>query len=42
LPRNTGTVTLERRQWQTPESFAFGDAQLKPLRAGETLPWRQV
>jgi dihydroorotase len=42
LPRNTGTVTLERQQWQTPESFPFGDAQLKPLRAGETLPWRQV
>lgn len=42
LPRNSGTVTLERREWTSPESFPFGDAQLKPLRAGETLSWRQV
>ena len=42
LPRNSGTVTLERKTWTSPESFPFGDAQLKPLRAGETLSWRQV
>jgi dihydroorotase len=42
LPRNSGTVTLERQEWTSPESFPFGDAQLKPLRAGETLSWRQV
>ena len=42
LPRNTGTVTLRRDSWTPPESFAFGEAELKPLRAGETLPWRLV
>ncbi|OSZ64775.1 dihydroorotase [Hydrogenophaga sp. IBVHS2] len=42
LPRNTGTVTLKRERWTPPESFAFGQAELKPLRAGEALPWRQV
>jgi dihydroorotase len=42
LPRNTGTVTLRRESWMPPESFAFGDAQLKPLRSGESLPWRLV
>jgi len=42
LPRNTGTVTLRRENWTPAESFAFGDAQLKPLRAGEALPWRLV
>jgi len=42
LPRNSGTVTLERQNWTAPESFPFGDAQLKPLRAGEVLSWRQV
>ena len=42
LPRNTGTVTLTRESWTTPESYPFGAADLKPLRAGETLPWRQV
>ncbi len=42
LPRNTGTITLRRESWTPPESFAFGDAQLKPLRSGESLPWRLV
>lgn len=40
LPRNTGTVTLRRQTWTLPESLPFGDAQLKPLRGGETLAWR--
>jgi dihydroorotase len=40
LPRNTGTITLQRESWTPPESFAFGEAQLKPLRSGEALPWR--
>lgn len=42
LPRNTGTITLRREAWTMPESFAFGEAQLKPLCAGESLPWRMV
>jgi dihydroorotase len=42
LPRNSDTLTLRRESWTPPESFAFGDAELKPLRAGETLPWRVV
>ena len=42
LPVNTGTVTLARQPWVLPESLPFGDAQLKPLRGGETLAWRQV
>ena len=40
LPRNRGTLTLQRESWTPPESFAFGQAALKPLRAGEALPWR--
>ena len=42
LPRNTGTVTLEKSTWTPPESFPFGGAELKPLRSGESLAWRQV
>ena len=42
LPRNQGTITLRRESWTPPESFAFGEAELKPLRAGEALPWRLV
>ena len=42
LPRNTGTITLRREAWTPPESFAFGQTELKPLRSGEALPWRLV
>ncbi len=40
LPRNSGSITLQRESWTTPESFRFGEADLKPLRGGEALPWR--
>ena len=40
LPRNSGTVTLRRESWTPPVSYPFGEAQLKPLRGGEALPWR--
>ena len=40
LPRNAGTITLRRESWTTPESFRFGQADLKPLRGGEALPWK--
>ena len=42
LPRNQGTITLKKESWIPPESFAFGEAALKPLRSGEALPWRMV
>ena len=42
LPRNTGTITLRKESWTTPESFAYGEAELKPLRGGEELGWRLV
>jgi len=42
LPRNQGTITLRRESWTPPERFAFGEAELKPLRAGEALPWRMA
>jgi dihydroorotase len=40
LPRNRGSVTLVRQAWALPESLPFGDALIKPLRAGETLNWK--
>ena len=42
LPRNTGSITLRREAWTVPESFAFGEARLKPLCADETLQWHMV
>jgi dihydroorotase len=40
LPLNDTTVTLRQLAWTLPEALPFGDAELKPLRAGETLTWR--
>ncbi|MBB4844833.1 dihydroorotase [Paucibacter oligotrophus] len=40
LPRNTGQVTLLKESWTLPSTVPFGEAQLKPLRGGETLAWK--
>ena len=40
LPRNAGTIVLERTEWRVPDSLPFGDDTLIPLRAGETLRWK--
>jgi len=40
LPANTGSVTLKREAWVVPETLPFGDALIKPLRAGDTLNWK--
>uniref|UniRef100_UPI0040348CAF dihydroorotase n=1 Tax=Brevundimonas sp. TaxID=1871086 RepID=UPI0040348CAF len=42
LPRNSGSITLTRESWMPPESYAFGEAELKPLRSGEALAWKLV
>ncbi|MBC7602408.1 MAG: dihydroorotase [Ramlibacter sp.] len=42
LPLNEGTITLRRESWTPPESYPFGEAQVKPLRSGEALPWRMM
>ena len=39
LPLNEDRISLVRREWQVPETLAFGSEHLVPLRAGETLPW---
>lgn len=40
MPRNTGTLTLTREDWQLPAELPYGDATLVPLRASETLRWK--
>jgi len=40
LPRNRGTITLQKQAWAVPGEFPFGRATLVPLRAGESLGWR--
>ncbi|WP_435628198.1 dihydroorotase [Candidatus Ferrigenium straubiae] len=40
LPRNTGKITLRKESWQAPDSLAFGEHRLVPLRAGEAITWK--
>jgi dihydroorotase len=40
LPRNTATLTLEKTDWQVPQSYPLGDTSVVPLFAGETLHWQ--
>ena len=35
-----GTLQELRDSWQAPEQLPFGDQNVIPLRAGETLQWR--
>jgi dihydroorotase len=40
LPPNTEKIALVREGWAVPQSIAFGDETLVPMRAGETIPWK--
>ncbi len=42
LPVNAGNITLKRESQLVPQTLPFGDATLKPLGGGETLPWRMI
>lgn len=42
LPVNRETVKLRRDPWRVPERLPYGDSELVPLRAGETVAWRLV
>jgi dihydroorotase len=40
LPRNSGTITLVKREWTIPDSYTFASASVVPMWAGETLGWQ--
>ncbi len=40
LPRNGGTVTLERVAEEVPADLAYGGGRIVPLRGGERVRWR--
>ena len=40
LPRNRGTLSLEKEPWRVPDELPLGADRLVPLRAGETVAWR--
>lgn len=42
LPRNKETITLAREPWSPPAAYPFGEHELVPFRAGETIAWRMI
>ena len=40
LPRNRDYITLEHTAWTPPAAYPFGQDELVPFRAGESLAWR--
>ena len=40
LARNQQVVTLFKEEWQVPETYRFGDHEMVPLKAGETIGWQ--
>ena len=40
LPRNAGTVTLNRETWSLPAELPLGDATVVPLNGGEAMNWK--
>ena len=42
LPRNKDRITLEKKDWQVPESYPLGEDKIVPFHAGEIEPWQLV
>ncbi|MDD5266602.1 MAG: dihydroorotase [Methylococcales bacterium] len=42
LPRNSGTVTLEKTTWKIPSSYGETGNTITPLKAGEELSWKML
>ncbi len=40
LPRNSEKITLVKEEWQVPASLKYGNDELIPLRAGQTIAWK--
>ncbi|MGV8898938.1 MAG: dihydroorotase [Burkholderiaceae bacterium] len=40
LPRNAGTVSLQRQDWTVPAELPLGDSSIVPLNGGETMAWK--
>jgi dihydroorotase len=42
VARNSETITLRYEPWTVPSSYPFGDTDIVPFRAGETMHWRLI
>jgi dihydroorotase len=40
LPRNTGTISLEKTEWQVPKKYGENEISITPLQADELISWK--
>ncbi|MDQ8038630.1 MAG: dihydroorotase [Pedobacter sp.] len=40
LPRHADSITLVKESWAVPDSYAFGENVVVPIRAGADIAWR--
>ncbi len=40
LPRNSGTITLEKTAWKVPSAYGENSLSITPLKANEELGWK--
>lgn len=40
MPRNTTNITLEKKEWNIPESLPFAETEIIPFKAGERCCWK--
>ena len=40
LPRHGDCITLVKEEWAVPESYAFGEQVVVPVRAGQAIAWK--
>ena len=40
LPRSTETITLVRKPWTVPATYAFGEETVTPIKAGDEIQWQ--
>ena len=42
LPINSDKITLTKKSWSVPETLAFGNDKVVPVRANESIAWQVV
>ena len=42
LPRNSGTVTLQKNAWKVPAAYGEDSVSITPLKANEELGWKSL
>jgi dihydroorotase len=40
LPRNSGTIKLEKTSWKVPSNYSENGVSITPIKAGEQLNWK--